>query len=558
MLNKIKKHLRKILIGTVVLIALATGFAFNDNSFEISKNLDIFVTLFKTLDTYYVDEVDPAKLIRTGIDAMLKTLDPYTTYIPESESEDLRFMTTGSYGGVGAKVGKRGDFIQITEPYFGFPAYNAGLRAGDMVLEIDGKTTKGQSVADISTLLKGQPNTEITLTIQRAGVDKSFTKVLKRANIHLDNVPYFGMVGDGIGYISLEAFKENASEDISKSIIELRKKGLMKGLILDLRGNPGGLLNEAVDITGLFVNKDVMVVSTKGKVEQWNKEFKTTNPPLDLEIPLIVLVNGNSASASEIVAGALQDLDRAVIMGEKTYGKGLVQATRSLSYNSSLKVTTAKYYIPSGRCIQQLDYSHKDNQGRAIKYADSLKTEFKTKNGRKVFDGAGVKPDIQVNDSNLPEIVRTLIADNLIFDFATDYRTRIDSINEPEKFRLTDKEYQDFISFVSSKNLNYKPPTEKALAGLEKESKSDKYFNDIKPYYDSITVILNRNKKRDLMAYKQEISEILEEEIISRYYFQKGRIKYRLTHDSGIEKAKALFAKPELYKLVLLPQPSKN
>lgn len=558
MFNKIKKHLKKILIGTVVLIALATGFAFNDNSFEISKNLDIFVTLFKTLDNYYVDDIDPAKLIRTAIDGMLKTLDPYTTFIPESESEDLRFMTTGSYGGVGASVGKRGDFIQITEPYYGFPAYNAGLRAGDIVLEIDGKTTRGQTVPDVSTLLKGQPNTEVTLTIQRPGIEKPFAKVLKRSNIHFDNVPYYGMVGDNVGYIILSAFKENASEDISKSIIELKKKGPLKGIILDLRSNPGGLLNEAVNITGLFVNKDVMVVSTKGKVEQWNKEFKTTSSPLDLEIPLIVLVNNNSASASEIVAGALQDLDRAVIMGEKTYGKGLVQTTRSLSYNSSLKVTTAKYYIPSGRCIQQLDYSHKDKQGRAIKVADSLISEFKTKNGRKVFDGAGIKPDILVNDSNQPEIVKTLIADNLIFDFATDYRARIDSISAPEKFKLTEKEYLDFIAFVSTKNLNYKPPTEKALAGLEKESRSDKYFNDIKPYYDSILVVLNRNKKRDLMAYKQDISEVLEEEIISRYYYQKGRIKYKLTHDSGIEKAKALFAKPDLYKLVLLPQPSKN
>jgi len=558
MLKKIKKNLKKIVIVTVVLIALAAGFAFNDNSFEISKNLDIFVTLFKTLDNLYVDQIDPAKLIRKAIDEMLKTLDPYTVYIPESESEDLRFMTTGSYGGVGASVGKRGDYIQITEPYYGFPAYNAGIRAGDVVLEIDGKTTRGQSVSDVSTLLKGQPNTEISLTVQRPGIEKSFVKILKRANIHLDNVPYYGMVGDGVGYISLSAFKENAAADISKSITELRKTGLLKGIILDLRNNPGGLLNEAVDITGLFVNKDVMVVSTKGKVEQWNKEFKTTNPPVDLEVPLIVLVNNNSASASEIVAGALQDLDRAVIMGEKTYGKGLVQTTRSLSYNSSLKVTTAKYYIPSGRCIQQLDYSHKDNQGHAIKFADSLITEFKTKNGRKVFDGAGIKPDIQVNDSNQPEIVKTLIADNLIFDFATDYRSRIDSINIPEKFKLTEKEYLDFITFVSSKNLNYKPPTEKALASLEKESKSDKYFKDIKPYYDSIMVVLNRNKKSDLLAYKKEISEILEEEIISRYYFQKGRIKYKLTHDIEIEKAKALFAKPDLYKLVLLPQPSKN
>ena len=325
-----------------------------------------------------------------------------------------------------------------------------------------------------------------------------------------------------------------------------------------MRGNPGGLLNEAVDITGLFVNKDVLVVSTKGKVDSWNKEFKTSNAPVDLEIPLIVLVNNNSASASEIVSGALQDLDRAVIMGEKTYGKGLVQTTRSLSYNSSLKVTTAKYYIPSGRCIQKLDYSHKDNQGRAIKFADSLITEFKTKNGRKVFDGAGILPDIMVKDSNYPIIVGTLILNNLIFDFATDYRIRHDSISAPEKFRLSNKEYSDFIAFVSDKNLNYTPPTEKALANLEKESKSDKYFNDIKPYYDSILVVLNRNKKRDLIAYKSDISEILEEEIISRYYFQKGRIKYKLTHDIGIERAKALFAKPELYKLVLMPQPGKN
>jgi carboxyl-terminal processing protease len=558
MRNRFKRNLKKIVIVAAVFITLAAGFAFKDNSFEISKNLDIFVTLFKTVDNYYVDEVDPAKLIRKAIDEMLKTLDPYTTFIPESEAEDLRFMTTGSYGGVGATVAKRGDYIQIAEPYYGFPAYKAGLMAGDIVLEIDGKSTKDKSVSDVSSILKGQPNTEISLLLQRPGVEKPFTKILKRANIHLDNVPYHGMVGDGIAYITLSAFKENATNDIINSLNDLKKKGPIKGLILDLRGNPGGLLMEAVDVTNLFVEKDMLVVSTKGKVEQWNKEYKTRNTPLDLDVPLIVLVNNSSASASEIVAGALQDLDRAVIMGSKTYGKGLVQTTRPLSYNSSLKVTTAKYYIPSGRCIQQLDYANRDKQGRATRLADSLITEFKTKNGRKVFDGAGIKPDITVSDSSLPEIVRTLISDNLIFDFATDYRTRIDSIDAPEKFKLTDKEYQDFIAFVSAKNLNYRPPTEKALASLEKESKADKYFNDIKPYYDSIAVVLNRNKKRDLMAYKKDISEMLEEEIISRYYYQKGRIKYKLTHDSEIEKAKALFDKPELYKLVLTPQPAKN
>jgi carboxyl-terminal processing protease len=421
------------------------------------------------------------------------------------------------------------------------------------MLEIDGKSTKGKSVNDVSQLLKGQPGTDVTILIQRPGVDKPFNKTLTRARVQVENVPFYGMAGDGIGYINLSAFKENASQDIAKALHELKKQNQLKGLILDLRGNPGGLLNESVNVSGLFLNSGEFVVSTKGKADQWNKEFKTSDNPIDINIPLVVLVNGSSASASEIVAGALQDLDRAVIIGERTFGKGLVQATRSLSYNASLKVTTAKYYIPSGRCIQALDYSHKDDQGRAIKVADSLITEFKTRNGRPVFDGKGILPDITVKDSSVAEIVKALISDNLIFDYATNYRSAHDSIPPADKFSLTDAEYQDFVNFVLEKKLNYKPPTERAMANLEKESKADKYFNDIKPYYDSISVILARNKNRDLLVYKKDILEYLEEEIISRYYFQKGRILYKMHHSDQVFKAVEILNNAEAYRKILQP-----
>ena len=550
-MKKFKFTVRKLVVSAVVLCVLLTSLSFTDNSFEISKNLDIFVTLVKELNTYYVDEIDPAKLIKKGIDEMLKSLDPYTVYVPESDAEDLRFMTTGSYGGIGAVVSKKGDYVFISEPYEGFPAFNAGLRAGDYILDVDGKSTKNMTVSDVSSLLKGQAGTEAKITIRRPGDDQPFVKTLVRAEIHVKNVPYYGMVDDKYGYIVLTAFRQNAADDIRDAVNQLKRNAGLKGIILDLRSNPGGLLNEAVRICGIFVNKGELIVSTKGKVSDWNKEYRTYEPPLDTEIPLVVLVNNQSASASEIVSGALQDLDRAVIIGDKTFGKGLVQATRKLSYNAQLKVTTSKYYIPSGRCIQALDYTHKDAQGRAIKIADTLISEFKTKNGRTVKDGAGILPDVKIEYDAAPEIVKALISENVPFDFATQYRNSHDSIPAADKFKLTDKEYEEFIKFLNSKNVNYQTATEKVLASLEKEAKNDKYFESIKLQYDSIKVILSRDKKQDLYTFKKEIRELLEEEIISRYYYQKGRIIYSLYHDKEIFRSQDIFANTADYNKIL-------
>jgi carboxyl-terminal processing protease len=554
-MKKMQFKVRRLIITGVVATILLTSFAFTDNSFEISKNLDIFVTLVKELNTYYVDEIDPAKLVRKGIDEMLKSLDPYTVYIPESEAEDLRFMTTGSYGGIGAIIGKKGDYVHVSEPYENFPAFKAGLVAGDFIMEIDGKTTKGMSVSDVSSLLKGQANTEVKLTIKRPGQEATFVKTLVRAEIHVKNVPYSGMISgvinDEIGYINLSGFRQDAGDEMRAAVNDLKKNDKLKGIIIDLRNNPGGLLNEAVRLVGIFVNKGEFVVSTKGKVDNWNKEYKTYEPAIDTEIPLVVLVNGQSASASEIVAGALQDLDRAVIIGEKSYGKGLVQATRKLSYNAQLKLTTSKYYIPSGRCIQALDYTHKDEQGRAVKIADTLISEFKTKNGRKVFDGAGIMPDIKVTGKAAPEIVKTLVNDNLPFDFATNYRSSHESIPTADKFALSDKDYDDFIKFIGSKTIKYQTATEKVLSSLEKEAKNDKYFESIKPLYDSLVVILNMDKKKDLLTFRKDIIEIIEEEIVSRYYFQKGRIIYGIYHDEEIVKAKEVLTNREEYNKIL-------
>jgi carboxyl-terminal processing protease len=557
-MKKIKFTVKRLTIIGVISTLLLTSLAFTDNSFEISKNLDIFVTLVKELNTYYVDEIDPAKLIRKGIDEMLKSLDPYTVYVPESEAEDLRFMTTGNYGGVGAVIAKKGDYVQITDPYENYPAQKAGLRAGDIITEIDGKSAKGLSVSDVSTLLKGQANTEVKLTLVRPGFPGTFNKTLVRAEIHVKNVPYFGMLNDEIGYICLSGFRQNAADEVRAALTELKKNPKLKGLIFDMRSNPGGLLNEAVRVCAIFVNRDEYIVGTKGKVDDWNKDYKTYENPIDIEIPLVVLVNGQSASAAEIVTGALQDLDRAVIVGEKTFGKGLVQTTRKLSYNAQLKVTTSKYYIPSGRCIQALDYSHKDDQGRAVKIADTMMSEFKTKNGRKVYDGAGIMPDIKIARKTYPEIVRALLNEGLPFDFASQYRNKHDSIISPNKYKFSDAEYFEFIKFISEKNINYQTATEKALASLEKEAKNDKYFESIKNQYDSLKGILLKDKKQDLLTFKNNIVEILEEEIISRYYYQTGSIIYGLYHDDDINKAKEVLSNIDEYKKTLTLNPSKK
>jgi carboxyl-terminal processing protease len=524
-----------------------------DNQFEISKNLEIYVDLFKELNAYYVDDINPAELIQLSIKSMLKSLDPYTVFFPESDYEDFRFLTTGNYGGIGSQIGKKGEYVVITEPYEGFPAQKSGIQAGDLILKIDDKEAQGMSTDEVSNLLKGQPGTEVEITLDRPGSSDPVVIQLKREKIHIDNVPYFGMLNKHIAYIKLSGFKQNAAADVKKALQELQREHEVKGLVFDLRSNPGGLLIEAVKIVGLFVEKNQLVVSTRGKVDAWNKEYRTMENPVAPELPLAVLTNGGSASASEIVSGALQDLDRAVIIGERTLGKGLVQTTRSLNYNSQLKVTTSKYYIPSGRCIQEIDYSHKDNKGVAVKFADSLLSEFTTQNGRKVYDGKGILPDIVTKSAEQRTIMNNIIADYLAFDFATNYHNKHPEIASAKEFQLNDNEYAEFVDFVASKNLKYKNPSEKALESFKKKAEKDDYFDAIEDEYKRILNIIEEQKRQEITKYKKDIRKYLENEIVSRYYFQDGRIEASLAKDKELDEALRILNSPAEYNEILQP-----
>ena len=523
------------------------------NQFEISKNLEIYVDLFKELNAYYVDDINPAELIQLSIKSMLKSLDPYTVFFPESDYEDFRFLTTGNYGGIGAKIGKKGDYVVITEPYEGFPAHKYGLIAGDQLSLIGDKSAKGMTTAEVSNLLKGQPGTEIDVTVKRPGQEEELVLHLKREKIQIENVAYAGMLDKNIGYINLTGFKQNAADDVKKALEKLQSENDVQSLVLDLRSNPGGLLIESVKIVGLFVDKGEMVVSTRGKVESWNKEYRTMANPIALDLPLVVLTNGGSASASEIVSGALQDLDRAIIIGERTLGKGLVQTTRSLNYNSQLKVTTSKYYIPSGRCIQEIDYSHKNDAGVAIKVADSLISEFKTKNGRIVFDGKGVLPDIVTQSDKQRVIMYNIIADYLAFDFATDYYLKHPEIASADEFRLSESDYTSFVDFVASKNLTYKNPSEKALENFKTKAEKDDYFDAIEDDYKQMLETIEEQKRNEILKYKGEISKYLENEIVSRYYFQKGRRQASLARDNEVEEALKVLSNLDNYNKILQP-----
>ena len=531
---------KSIKLAFVILAIVSTGFvtqSFKDDYFEITRNLDIFTTLFRELNINYVDETNPGKLMKTGIDAMLNSLDPYTNYIPESDIEDYRFMTTGQYGGIGALIGKNGDYIIITNPYEGFAAHKAGLIAGDKIIEVEGKTTKGKSISDISQFLKGQPNTTVNLKILRPGTEEIIEKKIERQEIKVKSVPYSGMIADGIGYIKLRSFTQNCSKELADALQDLKTKNELTSLVLDLRGNPGGLLHESVNIVNLFVDKGKDVVSTKGKLKDMDKTYKALNSPLDKDLPLVILVNSSSASASEIVSGATQDFDRGLIIGQKTFGKGLVQTTRPLSYNSQLKITTAKYYIPSGRCIQALDYSHRNEDGSVGSVPDSLKSTFKTSSGRIVYDGGGIEPDYTTERVKYGKITQSLIRKYLIFDFATEYRLKHATIADAEKFRLTDDDFNDFVNFLSDKEYDYTTQSEKAIEELKKLTIEDKYYDALKTEYEALKNKIAHNKQVDLQTNKEDIVNLLQNEIVSRYYFEKGRIKSSFTHDKDVKMA---------------------
>lgn len=550
-LNKeiMKKKFKIIILGIVLAITSVISVGFTDNYFEISKNLDIFTTLYKELNTFYVDETDPGELMKEGIDKMLKSLDPYTTYIPESEIEDFRFMTTGQYGGIGAMITKRKEFVFISEPYEGFPAQKAGLMAGDKILEINGKSAKSKTTEEVSKVLKGQPNTSVTLLIERPHLDKPFEVTFEREKVSVKSVPYSAYIEDGIGYVKLRSFTRNCSKDIKSAIEDLKKETELKGLILDLRSNPGGLLNESVDIVNLFVEKGEEVVSTRGKIKSWEKSYIANNKPLDTAVPLVILINSSSASASEIVSGAIQDLDRGVVIGQRSYGKGLVQQTRKLSYNSQLKLTVAKYYIPSGRCIQALDYSNRNEDGSVGKIADSLMTSFQTKNGREVFDGGGINPDIITETGIFSNIIVSLFRERLFFDYATDFRFENDSI--ATDFIFSDSNYEHFVDYLSGKEYTYKTKTEEALEKLKEKATDEKYFESLSDEYEALLTQLVANKGDDLFTNKEEIKEILTGEIRSRYFYQIGRIEAALNFDPELEKALEILKNKEEYDQIL-------
>jgi carboxyl-terminal processing protease len=537
----------------ILVLLVVTAAAFRspaEKYFEVAKSLDIFATLFKEVNAYYVDEVEPEKLIRKGIDGMLESLDPYTDYIPEDEMESFRITTTGQYGGVGAMIGVVNKKTVITHPYKNFPAEKSGIRVGDEIISVDGKNVQGKSTSEISAMLKGQPKTDVEVKVRRYGKKDDIVFKIKREKINVSNVTYSGLVDSDIAYIKLDDFTPGAAREVADALVALKGKGARK-VILDLRENPGGLLHEAVNIVSLFVPKGSEVVSTKGKVPEWNKSYKTLNNPIDTEIPIVVLTSEGSASASEIVAGALQDYDRAILIGQKTFGKGLVQTTRPLSYNSQLKVTTAKYYIPSGRCIQQLDYAHRKDDGTVEKFADSLKREFKTRNGRKVFDGGGLDPDFLVEDSYLGTVTIALLNSGLVFEYASRYCSANPTTPDLKNFKLTDAEYQTFVIWLKENNFSYSTPLEKSANDMIEAAKKDSYYGSLKDDLQTLRNKISSNKSDDLFRFKDQISAYLEEQIAFHYGLTDGQAEVSLAKNREIVEAKKVLGDLTNYKKVL-------
>ena len=522
----------------------------NDRLFEISKNLSIFSSVYKEIDLNYVDEVKPGELMKTGIDAMLGSLDPYTNYIPESSMEDFRIMTTGEYGGIGTLISKRKDHVLITEVYEGFGAHQAGLMAGDKVYKVDGISINSKSNDEVSEALKGQAGTFVTLTIQRENEEKMRDIKIERQKIKINEVPYYGVIENKVGYIKLTSFTFDCAQAVKNAFVDLKSKHQIESLVLDLRGNGGGVLGEAVNIVNLFVPKGTKIVETKGRIKESNFIYKTQFNPIDETIPLIVLVDEFSASASEIVAGSIQDSDRGIVIGETTFGKGLVQQTRDLDYNTKIKFTVAKYYTPSGRCIQKLDYSNKEN-GRATVFADSSLSKFKTKNGREVIDGRGVEPDIKVEPGFYSNLTASVVTNDVVFNYATRYRLKNNNVASAKEFVLSDKDFNDFTTFALSQEFEYKTATEETYKKLLEVAEKEKYFSEAE--FTALHNKIKPNKEEDLLRYKNELIEILESEIASRYYYQKGRVEVSFKRDPFIKTALETLANKALYNKTLMP-----
>lgn len=543
----------KFIKSTIYSLILVIGFTFQSsaqsNGFEILKGMELMDLIHQHLEMYFVDEPQPGKMSKVAIDAMLKELDPYTVYYHESNMEDYRLMTTGQYGGIGALIRKIGDYTFIAEPYEENPAQKSGILAGDKILSIDGKDMKAKASDEVSSALKGPKGTTIQVKVLRNNKEELVIPIT-RDEIKLPDVPYSGMVNESVGYIKLNSFTQTASGDVKKAFVELKDKG-MKQLVLDLRGNGGGLLIEAVKIVNMFVKQGQTVVSTKGRISDENRVYKTTETPLDLTIPLVILIDEGSASASEIVAGSLQDLDRAVVVGQTSFGKGLVQRTFDLKYGSKVKITIAKYYTPSGRCVQKLEYYERPENERPKEIPDSLIKIFKTVNGREVFDGRGIEPDLKLEALEYSRLTAMLVVNNLIFNYATDYFHAHKSIAEAGKFELSDAEYELFKQLVIRDTFDYSTASEEMLKRMRETAEEEGYFEDSKAEYEALMKRVVPSKERDLEKFKAEIKEILENEIISRYYYQKGRTIDAFKSDDALTRALQVLANSSEYNTIL-------
>jgi len=542
--------MKKLILFFTIILGTLLPTTQAQNDFEIAKNVDIFVSILKELNAKYADEISPGDLVKSAIDGMLNSLDPYSVYYPESQIEDYRMMSTGQYGGIGALIQTYGDYIVISEPFFDTPSQKAGLLAGDRILKINGQSTKGKTSDEVSTILKGQPGSTLTIEVERPTTNKKINFTIKREEIKFPTVSYYGMLSESVGYIKLDQFTDKASAEVRDAFLKLKEQG-MKYLIFDLRNNGGGLLQEAVNIMNIFVDQNVTIAETKGKIPEQNNTYKTRSSALDKEIPVVVLVNETSASASEIVSGAFQDLDRGVIVGKKTFGKGLVQNVLPLSYNTSLKVTVSKYYIPSGRCVQNVDYFNKDTSGVAVHIPDSLATPYKTKNGRTVYDKGGVEPDVKTEEVIPHEILITLVINNLIFDFANQYHQDHPQIATAEEFVITQELYSEFLKFLQGKEYSYKTETETMLENLKEVAISEKYYAEIEPLFIQLKTTLEKEKGNDLVKYQEEISQYLAVEIVGRYYYQKGKIINQLSKDPDIKVATEVLLDTKRYKSIL-------
>ncbi len=523
----------------------------NNKYFDMAKNIELFTNVYKELNNSYVDDIDPNTLMTNGINKMLENLDPFTNYITGADIDEYQMQTTGKYGGIGARIGRINNEVMITEPYEGFPAQKNGLEPGDVIIEIDGKVCKDYNSSDVSELLKGEPGTSLTVKVRKAISNEIKTYTFNREEIKINSVAYSGMLDNNIGYIKLISFTENASKEVQDALLNLKKNPNLKGVVFDLRGNGGGLLMEAVNICNAFIDKGNIVVSTKGKVPENNYDYTTQNSPVDLQIPLAILIDENSASASEIVSGSIQDLDRGVVIGQNSYGKGLVQVTKPVGYKSKLKLTISKYYIPSGRCIQRIDYSHRDENGKASALPDSLRSVFKTKNGRLVKDGAGIEPDIKTEEQVMSPITIALYVNNLIFDYATQYKYDHKVLRDSTKFSMNEEEYKQFVKFLEGKKYDYTSKTEETLDKLNDLIKDENYSAEIKSTLGLLHDKIDADKKQDVFKYEQQIKKLLEDEIVARYYFEKGRIANSLINDIDVAKAKEILLNNIQYKEIL-------